>query len=256
MRIDIVTLFPGMFQGPFRDSILKRAQARGLVRIAVHNLRDFASGRHRITDERPYGGGAGMVLKAEPVYQALRALGARPTVRAVGRARLQAVRPSPWCVYLSPQGRILTQATAERLTTQRWLILLCGHYEGLDERMLAFVDEELSIGDYVLTGGELPAMVLADAVARLLPGVVKEPASVAQDSFRGGLRLDYPQYTRPENWRGVKVPNVLLSGHHAQIARWRQATALLATRDKRPDLLERQPMTPQERRLLQGVSLR
>lgn len=245
-----------MFQGPFHESILKRAQERGLIRIAVHDLRAYAGGRHHVTDERPYGGGAGMVLKAEPVYQALTALGARPTARAGNTARLRATRPAPWCVYLSPQGRLLTQAAAGRLAARRWLILLCGHYEGMDERVFRFVHEEISIGEYVLTGGELPAMVLVDTVVRQLPGVVKEPASVSQESFHAHLRLDYPQYTRPANWRGAAVPPVLRSGHHAQIARWRQRTALMATRAKRPDLFERQPLAVEERRVLHNVAAR
>jgi tRNA (guanine37-N1)-methyltransferase len=227
-RVDVVTLFPEMFEGPMTRSLLGRAQARGIVRVTIHNLRDFSNDpRHRKIDDRPYGGGAGMVLQAEPIYRALKHL---RNGRHAGRRA-----PKPYVVFLSPQGRRLDQRVAQRLAQAPWLVLLCGHYEGVDERIMRWVDEEISIGDYVLTGGELPAMVLADTVIRLIPGVVKEIDSLENDSFQDGL-LDYPHYTRPAVWRGRRVPAILMSGDHAEIHAWRAKQALAATSRKRPDL--------------------
>ena len=212
------------------QSLLGRARERRVIEVRIHNLRDWsADDRHRTVDDRSYGGGPGMVIQAEPVFKALKA------IRAEG-ARVFGKKIKPRVVYLSPQGRILTQTLAQSLSKRSWLILLCGHYEGIDERAMRWIDEEVSIGDYVLTGGEIPAMVLADAVLRLVPGVVKEPGSLVEESFQEN-RLDYPHYTRPAVWRGQKVPPVLLSGDHAAIRVWRQKQALKATRRKRPDLL-------------------
>jgi tRNA (guanine37-N1)-methyltransferase len=229
-RLEILTLFPAMFEGPMSESLLGRARKRGIVEIQVHNLRDWAQGRHRTLDDRPYGGGPGMVIQPEPIYQALKALKARG-------AKFFGKKVKPQVIYLSPQGKVLTQAHAASLSKRPWIILLCGHYEGIDERAMRWVDEEISIGDYVLTGGEIPAMVLGDAVARLVPGVVKEPGSLAEESFQEG-RLDYPHFTRPAVWKGKRVPPVLLSGDHAAIRKWRKAQAILATHKKRPELLK------------------
>ena len=228
-----------MFVGPLSESLLGRAQKRGLVDIQIHNLRDWSTDlRRRTVDDRPFGGGPGMVIQAEPIDRALRA------VRALGAKRFgRKVRPH--VIYLSPQGQVLTQAHADSLSRRPWLILLCGHYEGIDERAMRGVDEEISIGDYVLTGGEIPAMVLADAVVRLVPGVVKDPGSLIEESFQAG-RLDYPHYTRPAAWKGQNVPGVLLSGDHLAIKRWRHAKAHFATRKKRPDLI-RAPISGRKR---------
>ncbi|MBM4435175.1 MAG: tRNA (guanosine(37)-N1)-methyltransferase TrmD, partial [Chloroflexi bacterium] len=230
MRIDVLTLFPGMFAGPFSESIVDRAQEAGLVEIRVHDMRDWATDRHRTVDDAPYGGGAGMVLKPEPVSGAIRA------VRAGGGH----------VVLLSAQGRLFDQATARRLALLPHLVLVAGHYEGVDERVIeGDVDEELSIGDYVLTGGELPAMVVADAVVRLVPGVI-EPGSLAHESHTGGL-LEGPQYTRPAEFEGKRVPQVLLSGDHPAIGAWRRGEAIRRTAERRPDLLVGAELTPEER---------
>lgn len=221
LRVDIVTLFPGMFEGPLSESIVQRARLKGLLDLGFVNPRDFAPDKRRTVDDRPYGGGAGMVLAPEPLYQAVR----------------KARRKGSKVILLSPQGRKFDQALARRLARERHLILVCGRYEGVDERFLDFVDLELSVGDFVLTGGEIPAMAVVDATARLLPGVLAKEDAAAAESFTDG-RLDYPQYTRPEVWRGRRTPPVLLSGDHARIAQWRRRAAERATRRKRPDLLE------------------
>jgi tRNA (guanine37-N1)-methyltransferase len=226
LTIDILTLFPKMFDGPFRESLLGRAQQAGAIEVRIHDLRRWSDDpRHAKVDDRPFGGGAGMVIRAEPVYRALKDLGAMKS------------RAKPWVVFLSPQGETLSQKTAERLASRKRVILVCGHYEGVDERAMEWVDQELSIGDFVLTGGELPAMVVADVVARLVPGVVGDPSSLERDSFSSGL-LDYPHYTRPSLWRGRKVPPVLLSGNHAEIEKWRRQEAVRRTKARRPDLLK------------------
>lgn len=222
MRIDIISLFPQIASGALSESMIGRAQERGLVQIHSHNLRDWTLDKHRTTDDTPYGGGQGMVLKCEPVFAAVGALRS----------------PSAKVIYLSPGGVPLRHALAARLAAeQTHLILLCGHYEGLDQRAIdLLVDEEISIGDYVLTNGAIAAAVLADAVVRLIPGVLGDAASSAEDSFATGL-LEWPQYTRPVEFQGRRVPEILLSGNHAAILKWRQAMALQKTRLRRPDLL-------------------
>ncbi len=220
MRIDVLTLFPGMFVGPLDESIIQRARDLGLLDLRLHNLRDWAHDRHKTVDDRPFGGGPGMLLKPEPIFEAVESL------RGEGGH----------VVLLGPAGRVLSQAIAAELAVRPHLVLLCGSYEGVDERVREFlVDDELSIGDYVLTNGALPAMVLIDVVTRLLPGALGDDASSADESFSRG-DLEYPQYTRPASFRGHKVPEVLRSGHHAAIARWRAGQARLRTEQRRPDL--------------------
>ena len=231
MRIHIITLFPEMFEAPLRASIMGRAAAGDLVDFAVHQLRDHAHDRHRTVDDEPYGGGPGMVMKSEPLFEA---------VESVLENEDAEGRPRPRVVLMSAQGRVLTQAVAQELSHEEGLVLICGHYEGVDERVVEHLaDEEISVGDYVLTGGELPAMVLVDAVVRLLPGVLGCSSSAAGDSFSPGRdgMLDGPVYTRPHDFRGMKVPDVLLSGDHARVEEWRRQQALERTRRRRPDLL-------------------
>jgi tRNA (guanine37-N1)-methyltransferase len=232
MRIQVLTIFPELFAPFLGTSLVGRAIEKALLAVAVHDLRDWTEDRHRSVDDEPYGGGGGMVMTAPPWIRAVRALS--------GGAGDREAEPDrrPWRVLLTPQGARLDEAKVRELAERRDLILLCGRYEGIDERVrLLVVDEEVSIGDYVLSGGELPAMVLIEAVSRQVPGVVKLADSVEQDSFRRGL-LDYPHYTRPPVVEGLAVPDVLLSGDHAAIRRWREQEALKATREKRPDLLE------------------
>ena len=237
MRIDIVTLFPGMLEAPLAESILGRARARELVDIRVHDLREHATGRHRVTDEAPFGGGGGMILKPEPLAAAIDALRAAGSAEAPARV-----------ILLGPAGRRFTQAVAGELVRRPHLVLVCGRYEGVDERVSEqLVDEELSIGDYVLTGGEPAALVVADAVTRLLPGVLGDEDAPAHDSFARGL-LEHPQYTRPEVFRGAAVPDVLRSGDHGRIARWRTLMSLWRTWQRRPDLLETADLTPEEQK--------
>jgi tRNA (guanine37-N1)-methyltransferase len=238
VRIDIVTLFPAMLEGPLAESILGRARSRGLVEISVHDLREHATGRHRVTDEPPFGGGGGMILKPEPLAAAIEAL--KP---AGADARV---------ILLGPAGRRFSQEVARELARRPHLILLCGRYEGVDERVgEQLVDEEVSIGDYVLTGGEPAALVVADAVTRLLPGVLGDAEAPARDSFARGL-LEHPQYTRPESFRGARVPEVLLSGDHGRVARWRRVMSLWRTWQRRPDLLETADLTPEEQKWTDG----
>ena len=221
MKIDIITLFPGMFRGPLDESIVGRAVQRGLIQIAVHNLRDFAEGRHRVVDDYSFGGGPGMVLKPEPIFAAVEAL------------RTESSR----VILMSPQGRVFRQSMARELAQLEHIILLCGHYEGVDERVRDhLVDQEISIGDYILTGGEIAAMVVVDVVVRLLPGVLGGESSAQEESFTEGL-LEHPQYTRPAAFRGWSVPQVLLSGDHAAVQRWRREQSLKRTLDRRPELL-------------------
>lgn len=225
MKICVLTLFPGMFDGVLQESMLKRAIDRNLLEVHLYNIRDFTTDRHHMTDDVPYGGGAGMVMKPEPIFAAVEHVIA--THRFV----------SPKVIYLTPQGETLTQNVAKTLAVEPELILLCGHYEEIDERVrIALVNREISIGDYVLTGGELAAMVLIDVVARMIPDVIGNAQSVTSDSFYDGL-LDYPHYTRPPEFRGMTVPEVLLSGHHKNIDAWRREQALQRTRERRPDLL-------------------
>lgn len=235
MRIDIVTLFPAMVEPVLAASMLGRARARGLVDIRVVDLRDWAVGRHRVTDDYQFGGGGGMVLKPEPLFAAVEALRT----------------PGARVILMDPRGRRFTQEVAGALAGEAHLILLAGRYEGVDERVSdLLVDDSLSIGDYVLTGGELPALVVADAVARLVPGVLGAEGATERESFASGL-LEPPQYTRPEEFRGARVPAVLLSGDHARIARWRRWQALWRTWRARPDLLERARLTPEEWELIE-----
>lgn len=237
MRCDILTLFPDMVEAVLGASILGRAREKGLLDVRVVNLRDYTEGRHKVADDYPYGGGAGMVLKPEPVFRAVDEL------RTTGDdLRL---------VLMSPQGRLFTQAMAEEFAREpRRLVFLCGHYEGIDERVrLGLAVEELSVGDYVLTGGELAALVVIDAAVRLIPGVLGDGQSAEADSFSGSL-LDYPHYTRPPEFRGMEVPEVLRSGNHQAIQAWRRAQAIRNTLTKRPDLLERAELTPEDRQAL------
>lgn len=233
-----MTLFPGIFQGPLQESILRRAQEKGIVQIFVHDLRNWTHDRHRTADDAPYGGGAGMVLKVEPVVLAVEALSQGPETAVV---------------LLTPQGRLFNHAVAQELALLSHIVFLCGRYEGFDERVrLLLRPDEISIGDYVLTGGELPALVVIDAVIRLIPGVLGDEESAKQDSFYQGL-LDYPHYTRPASFRGLRVPDVLLSGDHEKIRRWRRKEALRRTMKRRPDLLARAPLTDEDQRLLQEI---
>ena len=219
MHFDIFTLFPDMFQGPFAESMLKRAQERGLLSIALHNIRAATSDKHHVVDDYPYGGGVGMVMKPEPIFTAV-----------------EAVYQGGPIILLSPQGRLFSQQIARTLAQESRVTLLCGHYEGVDERVCRHLaTDELSIGDYVLTGGELAAMVVVDAVIRLIPGVLGADASIQEESHSENL-LEYPQYTRPPEFRGWSVPDILLSGNHAQIARWRRKESLRRTRERRSDL--------------------
>lgn len=239
MEVHIVTLFPDLFASPLKESILGKAIDRGVVDVAVHDLRDHAQDKHRTADDAPYGGGAGMVLKPEPIIRALRAIEAEAGPATV--------------VLLTPQGIPFSQALAQRLSKEERLVLLCGRYEGVDERVrLHFTDLEISIGDYVLMGGEIPALVVLDATVRLLPGVVGEERSIQEDSFQTGL-LDHPHYTRPAEAEGHKVPEVLLSGNHEAIRRWRRKESLRRTRARRPDLLETATLTDEDVELLAEI---
>jgi len=221
LAIDVITIFPGMLKGFLGESMLKRAARQGLVRIRVIDLRRFAKGKHRTTDDRPYGGGPGMVMKPEPIFEAVESV----------------AEPGAKVILMTPQGRKFSQAVAGELARERHLVFVCGHYEGVDERVSeALVNDEISIGDYVLTNGVLPAAVVIDAVTRLIPGVLGGEGATEQESFRESL-LEYPQYTRPPEYRGMKVPEILLSGDHEEIARWRREQALARTRRRRPDLL-------------------
>jgi tRNA (guanine37-N1)-methyltransferase len=243
MRFDVVTIFPAMIQQAVAAGILGRALERDLLSVVVHDLRDFTTDRHRVVDDVPYGGGPGMVLKPEPLLRAL------DTIEAADARR-------PTVLLTSPQGTRLTQQVVERFSRLERIVLLCGRYEGIDERVRARVDEEVSIGDYVLSGGELPALVVIDAVSRLVPGVVGDEQSVAEDSFSRGL-LDFPQYTRPAEitvqGNPVRVPDVLLSGNHAEIRRWRKREALARTLARRPDLLAAADLDDEERKLLREL---
>jgi tRNA (guanine37-N1)-methyltransferase len=224
MQFDVFTLFPGVFQPYLESSILQRAQEKGLISVVLHNIRDWTHDRHHVTDDAPYGGGGGMVMKVEPLFASVESVLGAP--------------PACPLIYLSPQGRQFTTAVAQELATHPRLGLLCGRYEGIDERVIEhLVTDQISIGDYVLTGGELPAMVLIDAVSRFIPGVLGDPDGAFDDSFGDGL-LEYPHYTRPEEFRGWRVPDVLLSGNHALIAKWRKEQSIIRTRKQRPDLLD------------------
>lgn len=235
MQVDVITLFPSMFKGFLEESIIKRAQDKRLLRVSLHNLRQFTHNRHKTVDDLPFGGGGGMVMKPEPLFEAVENI--------VGGG----VKSTPRIILLSPQGIPLNQEKVKELAREESLLLICGHYEGVDERVKEhLINEEISIGDYVLTGGELVAMVLIDAVARMLPGVLGCENSAREDSFYDGL-LDYPQYTRPAVFRGWKVPEVLLSGNHQNIRYWRRRKKLESTLKKRPDLLKRAKLKQEDR---------
>lgn len=250
MRFDILTLFPAMFTGPFTESILKRAQESGKLEIVLHDIRAYAADRHKSADDYPFGGGAGMVMKPEVIYQALAdVLGYGAAARAEPEQFIPPPTDHPLVLLMSPAGEPFTQRMAEELAQLPRLVLLCGHYEGIDERVRErCIDREVSIGDYVLTGGELAAMVIVDAVARLQPGVLAA-ASTEEESHRDHL-LEYPHYTRPAVWRGAAIPPVLLSGHHANVERWRHEQRLLRTLQRRPDLLQKAVLSSRDREYL------
>jgi tRNA (guanine37-N1)-methyltransferase len=244
MLIQILTLFPQMFTGVLESSILKRAQEQNLVKFELINFRDFATDKHHMVDDTPYGGGSGMVLKPEPIFRALQ--------YAHQQNRQQTERGKAKVILLTPQGKVFKQEIARELATAEGLIMICGHYEGFDERICSWVDLELSIGDYVLTGGEPAAMVVSDAVVRLIPGVLGSSESAQHDSFSEYL-LDFPQYTRPVEFEGMRVPDILLSGHHAMIEAWRREQALIRTAKRRPDLLENAPMSEEDLKILKAI---
>ncbi len=243
MRIDVLSLFPEMFQAPLDASIIKRAIDSGIVTVKVHNIRDYAHDKHRTVDDCTYGGGPGMVLKAAPIFEAVEAV----------KSEIQGAAGGVPVVLLTPQGRLFSQQMAQELSRYSHIVLVCGHYEGIDERVREHVvTDEISIGDYVLTGGELPAMVVIDAVVRLLPGALGSDASPLDDSHASGL-LEYPQYTRPPAFRGWPVPDVLLSGDHARIAAWRREQTIRRTLERRPDLINKVRLSSQERELVENL---
>ena len=238
MRIDLITLFPEMCEAVLSESIIGRARNKGLVEICCHQLRDFAFDKHRRVDDSTYGGGMGMLMKAEPIALCFEAI-------------CQTLDTRPHFVYLSPKGTTLTQEKVRELSRLENIVLLCGHYEGVDQRVLdLYVDEEISVGDYVLTGGELPALVLTDSVCRMIPGVLSDQICFEEESHYSGL-LEYPQYTKPAEWRGMEVPEVLLSGHHANIEKWRREQSLLETARKRPDLFKLAELSEKEKEFMQ-----
>ena len=241
MRVDVLTIFPEVIRCGVDYSILKRAQEKGIVSVAVHNIRDFTEDKHKTTDEPPYGGGAGMVMKPEPIFKAAEYV---KSEYWTDRSRI---------ILMSPQGEIFTQAKAQELSGCDHLVFICGHYEGVDERVREhLVTDELSIGDYVLTGGELPALVVLDSVLRLVPGVLGAEQSALEESFSEGL-LEYPQYTRPADFRGWTIPEILLSGHHAEIAKWRRIQSLIRTLERRPDLLDKAELTEEDRKTIEQL---
>lgn len=222
MKIDILTLFPNMFKGPFDESIVKRAIDKKKINIKIHNLRKWTKDKHKTIDDRPYGGGIGMILMVEPIFKALKDLKTKKTKT----------------ILLTPQGKVFNQKKAFKLSKEKHLILICGHYEGIDERVRKqLIDEEISIGNYILTGGELPAMVVIDAISRLIPGVLQKQEAIKNESFNKKNLLEYPQYTRPAKFKKWKVPEVLLSGDHKKIKKWREKQALIKTKKRRPDLI-------------------
>jgi tRNA (guanine37-N1)-methyltransferase len=263
IHFDIFTLFPGMFSGFLADSILKRAQAAGVLSVALHNIRDYAEGRHRVTDDTPYGGGGGMVMKPEPIFRAVETVLTRPPGWAFV-ATPDAAEPPPVegpvdlpedapVILLSPQGRTFTQSVAEELARHARIALICGRYEGVDERVReGLVTDEISIGDFVISGGELAAAIIVDAVTRLQPGALGCDMGAYEDSFATGL-LEHPQYTKPPAYRNARVPDILASGDHARVARWRREQALLRTWLHRPDLLNSAPLSEQDRKYLEKL---
>ena len=246
MRFDILTLFPGLFGGVFEESIVKRAIESGLVAIGLHNIRDYTTDKHHVTDDEPYAGGGGMVMKVEPIFRAVEAI--------LGEQGLPTEKDGPTqIILLTPAGRLFNQSIARELATRERLLLICGRYEGVDERVRDhLVTDEISVGDYVLSGGEIPAMVIVEAVTRLLPGALGDPLATAQDSHAQGL-LEHPHYTRPSVFRGWAVPEILLSGHHAEVARWRRQQSLLRTAQNRPELLAKAELTEEDRSFLEAV---
>lgn len=238
MRIDILTLFPEMF-APLEFSIIKRARDNGIVQINLHNIRDFTKDKHRKVDDYPYGGGYGMVMAADPIYNALENI-------------LKDCRDNPHVILMAPGGRVFNQEIAKELSKKDHLVLICGHYEGIDERIKPVINDEISIGDYVLTGGELASMVVTDAVCRMIPGVLSSRESFEEESFYDGF-LEYPQYTRPEVYRGMKVPDVLLSGHHEKVRLWRRYQSLKRTLNRRPELIDEKNLSKEDRKLLNMI---
>jgi tRNA (guanine37-N1)-methyltransferase len=235
MIFDILTLFPDMLYSPFEGSIIGKAREAGLIQVNLYNIRDYAEGKHRVTDDYPYGGGKGMIMKPEPIMRGIKAI--------------QSDNPEARTILMTPQGYLLRQEVVKRLAQQSHLILICGRYEGVDERVRDVVDEEISIGDYVLTGGESAALVIVDAVSRLIPGVLGNEGSSEDDSFSKGL-LEYPQYTRPRVFAGKEVPEILLSGDHQAIERWRRQEALRRTSERRPDLLSQAELSKEDHKIL------
>ncbi|MGP1504965.1 MAG: tRNA (guanosine(37)-N1)-methyltransferase TrmD [Eggerthia catenaformis] len=235
MKIDILSLFPEIFDGFLKTSIIKRAIEKEIVTISIHNFREFALDKHKSVDDTPYGGGSGMVLKCQPIIDCLKTITTKDSL----------------VIMMSPQGMTHNQSYAKELSLEKHLIIICGHYEGFDERIRNYVDVELSIGDYVLTGGEIGAMAVTDSVVRLLEGTIRE-SSHEDDSFSDGL-LEYPQYTKPYDYQGDKVPDILLSGHHAHIRKWRHQMSLLKTKHKRPDLLKKRGLSQEEIRMLEEI---
>ncbi|MCX7950884.1 MAG: tRNA (guanosine(37)-N1)-methyltransferase TrmD [Clostridiales bacterium] len=238
MKFEVLTLFPEMFD-TLNHSILKKAQQQNIIEINTINIRDFSTNKHRKVDDYPYGGGAGMVMQPEPIYNAIDFI-------------VQKFGYKPYTIMMSPRGKRFEQKDAKRLLEKKHIVLLCGHYEGIDERVLEIVDEEISIGDFVLTGGEIASMAIIDCISRIVPGVLPKEESYQDESFYDGL-LEYPQYTRPEVFRGMKVPDVLLSGHHENIRKWRKYQSLKITLEKRPDLLQKKLLTDEEKKMLMDI---
>lgn len=238
---DVITIFPEIFNAYLNESIIKRAIQRRLIDVKIYNLRDFTTDKHKTVDDYPYGGGSGMVMKIEPIYNAINSIKSDSVERLT--------------IMLSPQGKTYTQEMAEELSrTKKRILFICGRYEGIDERVREFlIDEEISIGDYILTGGELPALVIIDSITRLIPGVLGDEKSLKEESFTWGI-LDYPHYTRPPEFMGMKVPEILLSGNHKEIQRWRRKEALKRTLQKRPDLLKKARLTEEDRKILNELS--
>lgn len=238
LKIHVLTLFPEFFESPFNVSIIKRALDKGLIQIELINIRDFSRDKHKKVDDYPYGGGSGMVMKPEPIFEAVDYV--EKTIEGERRR----------IILMSPQGKTFNQSLARELSTEKNLVFICGHYEGIDERVKTLITDEISIGDYILTGGEIPALAIIDAVTRLVPGVLGSSQSLEEESFSDGL-LEYPQYTRPEVYRGLKVPDVLLSGNHKEIELFRRRESLIRTREKRPDLFKKLKLTDFDKELLQ-----
>lgn len=239
MKFDILTLFPEMFS-VFESSIIKRAKEKGIIDINITDIRKFTKNKHLKTDDYPYGGGAGMVMQAEPIYEAVDSI-------------IEKYGYRPYTIYLSPRGRVFNQEISGELSEKGHILFICGHYEGIDERVMKIVDEEMSIGDFILTGGELPTMVIIDSISRLIKGVLSKEESYEDESFSDGL-LEYPHYTRPEEFRGMKVPEVLLSGHHANINKWRREMSLRITYERRPELLKRANLSEKDIEYIRKIS--